>query len=367
MTWNWQDPDWPNFRWAAERIAAYELEFAQKVGVLIGSSRHLVSADRSQLVVELMSRSALDSSAIEDEILDRDSVQSSVRRQLGLQADHKRVGAAEAGIATLMVDLFETLSEPLDHAKLFHWHRLVMAGNADLQVVGGYRVHEEPMQIVSGPDYRRKVHFEAPPSATVATEMDRFLRWFTDSAPSGSAPLSPVARAGIAHLWFETIHPFEDGNGRLGRVIAEKALSQGRDRAMLTGISSSFMQNRSRYYAQLEAASRGLDIDKWLAWFAQMTLAAQDQTVAWVSFVIGKAQLLSRLEGQINMRQEKVLIRLFKAGPEGFIGGLSADNYRTISGATSATATRDLADLVERGALRRTGERKGTRYWLTLT
>jgi Fic family protein len=136
---------------------------------------------------------------------------------------------------------------------------------------------------------------------------------------------------------------------------------------MLTGISSTFLQNRSRYYAQLEAASRGLDIDKWLAWFAQMTLAAQDQTVAWASFLIGKAQLMSRLQGLINMRQEKVLIRLFKAGPQGFVGGLSAENYRTISGATSATATRDLADLVERSALRRTGERKGTRYWLTVT
>jgi Fic family protein len=366
MQWNWQDPDWPNFRWDSARFASEELAFAEKAGVLIGSSGHLDQDNRSQLVVDLMSRSALDSSAIEGEILDRDSVQSSVRRQLGLQTDNRRIGPAEAGIATLMVDLFETLNAPLDHAKLFSWHRLLMSGRADLEVVGGYRVHNDPMQIVSGPDYKRKVHFEAPPSAVVTEEMDRFLIWFADSAPTGVNPMAPLARAGIVHLWFETIHPFEDGNGRLGRIIAEKALAQGRKGPMLAGISSTFMQHRKSYYDQLEAASRSLDINDWLGWFAKMTLAAQDQSVAWVEFLIGKARLMLRLQGQINERQEKVLLRIFRAGPQGFAGGLSADNYRTISGATSATATRDLTDLVEKSALRRTGERKGTRYWIAL-
>jgi Fic family protein len=366
MQWNWQDPNWPNFRWDSARLASEELAFAEKSGVLIGSSSHLDQDNRSQLVVDLMSRSALDSSAIEGDILDRDSVQSSVRRQLGLQTDNRRIGPAEAGIATLMVDLFATLNTPLDHETLYNWHRLVMSGRTDLEIVGGYRVHEEPMQIVSGPDYKRKVHFEAPPSAVVVREMDRFLCWFADSAPNGANPVSPLTRAGIIHLWFEIIHPFEDGNGRLGRVIAEKALAQGRNGPMLAGISSTFMQHRKSYYDQLEAASRSLDINEWLGWFAKMTLAAQDQSVAWVEYLIGKARMMLRLHGQINTRQEKVLLRMFKAGPNGFEGGLSADNYRTISGATSATATRDLSDLVEKCALRRTGERKATRYWIVL-
>jgi Fic family protein len=366
MKWNWQDPDWPNFRWDSARFASEELAFAEKAGVLIGSSGHLDQDNRAQLVVDLMSRSALDSSAIEGEILDRDSVQSSVRRHLGLQSDNRRIGPAEAGIAALMVDLFETLDAPLDHAKLFNWHRLLMSGRADLEVVGGYRLHDDPMQIVSGPDYKRKVHFEAPPSAVVMEQMDRFLCWFADSAPTNGSPVTPLIRAGIAHLWFETIHPFEDGNGRLGRVIAEKALAQGRKAPMLAGISSTFMQHRKSYYDQLETASRSLDINDWLGWFAKMTLAAQDQSTAWVEFLIGKARLMLRLQGQINERQEKVLLRLFKAGPQGFAGGLSADNYRSISGATSATATRDLADLVKKSVLRRTGERKGTRYWIAL-
>lgn len=367
MQWNWQDPDWPQFRWDAARLAARELAFAEKVGVLIGASSHLDQDNQSQLVVDLMSRSALDSSAIEGEVLDRDSVQSSVRRHLGLQSEDRRPRPAEEGVASLMVNLFSTIDAPLDHETLFAWHKMVMAGSRDLEVVGGYRLHAEPMQIVSGPDYRRKVHFEAPPSSVVPAEMDRFLEWFSRTGPQGAKPLAPLTRAGIAHLWFETIHPFEDGNGRLGRVIAEKALAQGRSAPMLTGIASTFMQQRKHYYDRLEASSRSLEIDDWLDWFADMTLMAQVQTVAWVEFLVGKAQLLGRLAADLNDRQEKALLRLFRAGPDGFAGGMSAENYRSITGATPPTATRDLTDLVEKGALRRTGERKGTRYWLLLS
>lgn len=366
MRWNWQDPDWPRFKWDAARLAAHELTFAEKAGVLIGASNHLDRDNQAQLIVDLMSRSALDSSAIEGEILDRDSVQSSVRRHLGLQAEDRRLRPAEDGVARLMVDLFSTIDATLDHETLFAWHKLVMAGSRDLEVVGGYRHHAEPMQIVSGPDYRRKVHFEAPPSSAVPAEMDRFLDWFSRTGPQGAEPLAPLTRAGIAHLWFETIHPFEDGNGRVGRVIAEKALTQGRSAPMLTGIASTFMKQRKQYYDRLEAASRSLAIDSWLDWFADMTLQAQDQTVGWVAFLIGKVQLLGRLADQLNARQEKALLRLFAAGPDGFSGGMSADNYRSITGTTPPTATRDLADLVEKGALRRTGERKGTRYWLAM-
>jgi Fic family protein len=194
--------------------------------------------------------------------------------------------------------------------------------------------------------------------------MDKFLAWFARTGPQGVEPLSPVTRAGITHLWFETIHPFEDGNGRLGRVIAEKALAQGRSAPMLTGISSAFMQQRKHYYDRLEAASLSLDVDEWLDWFVDMTLMAQGQTVEWVEFLISKAQMLGRLVDRLNGRQEKAMLRLFRAGPGGFAGGMSAENYRSITGATPPTATRDLADLVDKGALKRTGERKGTRYWL---
>lgn len=364
MRWNWQDPDWPRFRWDAARLATRELVFAEKSGVLIGTSSHLDQENQSQLIVDLMSRSALDSSAIEGEVLDRDSLQSSVRRHLGLQADDRRPRPAEDGVAGLMVSLFSTIDAELDHETLFAWHEMVMAGSTDLEVIGGYRQHSEPMQIVSGPDYRRKVHFEAPPSSAVSAEMDKFLAWFARTGPQGVEPMSPVTRAGIAHLWFETIHPFEDGNGRLGRVIAEKALAQGRSAPMLTGISSAFMQQRKHYYDRLEVASLSLDVDEWLDWFVNMTLMAQGQTVEWVEFLISKVQTLGRLAGRLNGRQEKAMLRLFRAGPGGFAGGMSAENYRSITGATPPTATRDLADLVDKGALKRTGERKGRRYWL---
>ena len=198
--------------------------------MVIGSSRHLDETSRETLVVEIMSVDALATSAIEGEVLDRDSVQSSIRRQLGLAGDRRSVGAAEAGIAEMMVSLYRSLPnllDPLDHDRLHAWHRMVMNGRRDLEAIGRYRTHREPMQIVSGAVYAPRVHFEAPPSEQVPAEMERFLAWFEDTAPTGSRPLPALTRAGLAHLWFESIHPFEDGNGRIGRAIAEKALAQG--------------------------------------------------------------------------------------------------------------------------------------------
>lgn len=184
----------------------------------------------------------------------------------------------------------------------------------------------------------------------------------------GSRPLPALARAGLAHLWFESIHPFEDGNGRIGRAIAEKALAQGMTQGLadpvLTAVAGTLLKHRKQYYGALEAASRDLEITDWLLWFAAKVIEAQRRGLAQVEFIIGKAQLLERVRGKLNARQEKAVLRMFAAGPEGFTGGLSAGNYRGITGATPATATRDLADLVALEVLRRTGERKATRYHL---
>ncbi len=368
MTWNWQLPDWPEFTWDQTRLTRAETLFAEGAGMVIGSSRHLDDTSRETLVVDIMSHEALDTSAIEGEVLDRDSVQSSIRRQLGLAGDRRSVGAAEAGIAEMMVSLYRSLAEPLDHDRLYAWHRMVMNGRRDLEAIGRYRTHREPMQIVSGAVYAPRVHFEAPPSAQVQAEMERFLAWFEDTAPTGSRLLPALTRAGLAHLWFESIHPFEDGNGRIGRAIAEKALAQGMTQdwaaPVLTAVAGTLLKHRKQYYGVLEAASRGLDVTAWLLWFAAKVVEAQRRSLAQVEFIIGKARLLERVRGKLNARQEKAVLRMFAAGPEGFTGGLSAGNYRGITGATPATATRDLADLVALDVLRRTGERKATRYHL---
>ncbi len=365
MKWNWQKPDWPEFVWDQTRLQQAEKWFLLTGGRFFGSVQHLEGESRERLLVEAMSDEAVTTSRIEGEILDRDSVQSSIRRQLGLAADGRAVGPAEQGIGEMMVHLFRGFADPLDEAALFAWHRMIVRGRNDLRDVGRYRTHSEPMQVVSGRLYEPKVHFEAPPSERVPGEMACFIDWFNRVGPDGEA-LPTLTRAGIAHLHFESVHPFEDGNGRIGRAIAEKALTQGLGGPMLTALSATMLVRRKAYYDALEAANKHMEITLWLAWFAGVCLEAQQRTMARVAFVIDKARLLDRIGGQINERQRSALLRMFDEGPSGFKGGLSAGNYAAITKASPATTTRDLAELTDMGALARTGERKHTRYHLTI-
>ena len=365
MRWNWQHPDWPNFRFSTGLLADREALFLRQSGIVIGTVRHVPDDERLSLVIELISTEALKTSEIEGEILDRDSVQSSLRRQFGLQGDGRRAAPAEQGISEMLADLYRRWNDTLDDGTLFQWHQWLMQGRTELRAIGGYRRHEEPMQVVSGRLDRPKVHFEAPPSSAVAEEMARFCRWFNDTSSAGETPMPSLARAGLAHLYFESIHPFEDGNGRIGRAIAEKALAQGAGQPSLTALSLMIHRRRKEYYAQLEAANKKLDVEPWLDWFADLVLAAQAHTLRGLDFLLANTRLWDRLRGQLNPRQEKALSRLMHAGVDGFVGGLSASKYMALTGAPPATAGRDLMHLVELGALRRTGQLKGTRYWLT--
>jgi Fic family protein len=224
MRWNWQLPDWPDFRFDADRIRASEEQFLKGSGVVIGALHHLDADARDGLTIELISQEVVDSSAIEGEILDRASVQSSLARHLGFATDQRRASAAEAGAAELMADVYRNHAAPLDDQTLFAWHAMVMNGRRDITDVGRYRRHQDAMQIVSGALHAPRVHFEAPPSDTVPAEMSRFIAWFNDSAPESAKPLPAITRAAISHLWFESIHPFEDGNGRIGARDCRKSV-----------------------------------------------------------------------------------------------------------------------------------------------
>jgi len=367
MTWNWQLPDWPNFKWDRSQISLAEEQFLLGAGVAIGTVKHLGEDEHNQLLVEVMSGEAVTTSAIEGEVLDRASVKSSILRELGLASpDKRRVMPAEQGIAEMMVDLYRSFSQPLSNEMLFGWHRMMTSGRKDLVDIGRYRTSREPMQVVSGPIGAPTVHLEAPPSKQVPAEMKRFVSWFNRTAPGSREPLPAITRAGTAHLFFESIHPFEDGNGRIGRAIAEKAMAQSFGQPVLVALATTILAHQMSYYQALERANRQNDITEWLNWFGGIALEAQRRSIAQVEFIIAKVKLLDRLRGQINERQQKALIRMFREGPEGFKGGLSAGNYCTITGASPATTTRDLADLTERGALIRTGERKHARYALNL-
>ncbi|WP_336960501.1 Fic family protein [Sphingobium aquiterrae] len=366
MLWNWQLSDWTQFTFDEARLRDAETRFLKGAGVVVGSMHHLDGEARHGIVVELISQEMVDSSAIEGEILDRISVQSSIARQLGFAADKRRSDPPEAGAAELMADLYRRYAEPLTDRLLFDWHKMLMNGRRDLAGIGSYRTHADPMQIVSGALHAPRIHFEAPPSDRMPDEMARFIAWFNDSSPQGSKPLTAITRAAIVHLWFETIHPFEDGNGRLGRALAEKALAQSLEAPTLTALAATINRHKKAYYTQLHRASQTNRIDAWMVWFADIVLEAQGRTIESIRFLIEKTRLLDRLRGRINARQEKALIRMMGEGPDGFVGGLSAHNYRTITEAASATATRDLAELVELGALERVGERRYTRYHLTI-
>ena len=366
MKWNWQQPDWPVFSWKQARFLKAEALFLLEAGEYAGTAKHLGAEDREQLTVEAMSTEAVTTSEIEGEILDRASVLSSIRRQLGLATDRRKVGAAEQGVSEMMVDLHHTFAEPLSRDMLFRWHRMLTTGRRDLKDIGRYRTHIEPMQVVSGAIHNPKVHFEAPPSASVPAEMSRFIDWINRSAPGNAESLPALTRAGIAHLYFVCIHPFEDGNGRIGRAIAEKVLAQSLGHPTLIALAATILAKRNAYYAALEANNKHQEVTPLLTWFAATAIEAQRRSIALVDFLVDKTRFLDRLRDQINERQKKALLRMLREGPEGFEGGLSAGKYASITGTSPATATRDLADLVAKRALLRSGAQRHTRYEIAI-
>lgn len=360
--WNWQQADWPNFRFDEGALRPLEAEFRHRAGRVVGAFSHLQESERAELTIGLLSEEAISTSAIEGEVLERASVQSSLRRQFGLVSGDKSVPLAEQGMAELATDLYRRYEDPMDHTSLFRWHEMLLRGRKDLEHVGAYRCGDEPMQVVSGPSYRRVVHFEAPPSAQVPGEMDAFVRWYNTTRQAGQ--LGALVRGALVHLYFVSIHPFEDGNGRIARALSEKSLAQSCGAPTLTALSMTIEARRRQYYDALAVANQRNEVSAWLEWFAETTLAAQEVSLRWVAFYVEKAKYLRRFAGEFSPRQTKAILRMTREGPLGFKGGLSAGNYSSITASPAATARRDLVKLVELGALLRTGERKGTRYWL---
>lgn len=366
MKWNWQQKDWPDFSYDKAPLEELETKFLRQSGLLLGTLKHISDEDKDMLTVDLMSEEALKTSEIEGEYLNRDTLHSSIRRHFGLVTNNQKIPPAERGMADMMVDLYRGFAKPLTHKTMFAWHKMVTSGGDDLKDIGRYRTHEDPMQVVSGPVRKPKVHFEAPSSKDMPKEMEQFVKWFNQTAPDSKTHLPALTRAGIAHLYFVCIHPFEDGNGRIGRGIAEKVLSQSLGQPTLTALSHVIQNRKKRYYDMLEKNNKDNEITDWLIYFAKTILDAQAYTQQTIDFLIKKTKLYNKVRGQLNERQEKILNRIFREGIEGFKGGLSAENYIRITGASRATTSRDLRELVEKGVLIRTGERKSTRYWLNV-
>ena len=364
MRYIWQREDWPLFEYDLSSVEADLSLFSQKMGQTNGLLEGLTDDERKSSLLDLMVAEAVKTSEIEGEMVSRRDVMSSIRNNLGFNPVVERVQDQRAeGVAELILDGRDTFTDPLSEEVLMRWHRMLMKGHDtsdDRLLVGAWRTHPEAMQVISGPVGREKVHFEAPPSERVPAEMAGFLKWFNE------AQTSPLIRSALAHLYFETIHPFEDGNGRIGRAISEKALSQGFGQPVLLSLSRVIEANRSAYYDALQAAQSKHRVNEWVTYFVAIVLEAQNEAEEQIRFTLKKAKFFNKYENALNERQVHVVRRILEEGPKGFQGGMNARKYQSLTKASKATATRDLQDLADRGIFTKIGGGRSTRYEVVL-
>ena len=371
--WIWQTRKWPHFEVDAQALqpALSAARLAQ--GRMLGVAGNLQLVDLSELQLGEWTQEAIATAQIEGETLQVNSVRASAARRLGL-TPAGRVPRDARTEATL--DIVEAAiarwNEPLAEERLLDWHAALFPnGRSGITriVTGGYRVHEDSMQIVTPrigkPD---TVHYEAPPSRDVPTQMKALLEWFEEGR--GHPTMDGIVRSAIAHLWFEAIHPFEDGNGRIGRALSDLALAQDlRSNQRLFSMSQQLWLDRAGYYSQLQAASaqESMDVTPWVRWFIGCVEKACLSTLAHIQAAGAKAGFWAQLDAahpRLTPSQRKVLNKLYDAGPDGFLGGMSTEKYVAIAGVSRATAYRELTEMVASGLLERTGQGKATRYAL---
>jgi Fic family protein len=364
--WIWQESDWPRFTWDAGALSNPLAAARRAQGEVAGMAKLLDTQADLQAQLDVLTREGIATSAIEGEKFDPNSLRSSIARRLGLPtAGLPPATRSVEGLVEVLLDATRNFDEPLRLQQLHSWQAaLFPTGRSGLREIRvGELRGEEPMQIVSGPIGRERVHFEAPPRKRLDKEMKTFLSWFNDTPKD----LDGLLRAGLAHAWFEVVHPYEDGNGRVGRALLDRALAQDEHRSTrLYSMSARFESERDAYYDALGAFSSGtLDATPWLRWFLAQVEAAAKSSEHTVNRVVGKAQFWVRhAEVALNERQKKALNVLLDAGPDGFVGGMTNKKYASLTKTSPATAQRDLAELVEKGCLVLTGAGRSVRYEL---
>lgn len=362
----WEKENWPDLTWDSGHLAVLLGQVSREQGRLLGRMHDLGFDLRREAQLSTLTEDVLRSSEIEGEKLDSDQVRSSIARRLGMDVG----GLVPAdrnveGVVEMMLDATTNYARPLTADRLFGWHAaLFPIGRSGIHkiTVGKWRNDSGgPMQVVSGPIGRQKVHYEAPPAARVPQDMYRFLHWF--EAPGNTDPL---LIAGLAHLWFVTIHPFEDGNGRIARAIADIALARSEGSTQrFYSMSAQIRRERSDYYTTLERTQKGaLDVTPWQEWFLACLQRAIEGSQKTLGAVLDKARLWGRFaQHSLNVRQVKVLNKLL----DGFEGKLTTSKWAKLTKCSQDTAYRDILDLVERGALRKdTGGGRSTSYSLVM-
>lgn len=364
--WIWQQPDWPAFHWNDQHLAALLRDCVETQGQLLGRTGAVAAIDAGDDILDTLLQNIVTSSAIEGERLNVESVRSSLARRLGID-EPGPTSARSEGLAELMLDATTGYDRPLGMQRLFTWHRWLFPEGPNLLdqalPVGELR-DEAPMQVVSGRTDKPRVHFEALPRAGLEAQLQQFIDWFEASRSDNQ--LDPLLRAGIAHFWFVTLHPFADGNGRLTRALTDLALAQGEQQAIrFYAMSASILEDRAGYYEVLERSQKSsLDITEWLAWFLLTLLHSLEQALVRIDRVLAKARFWqAHRDDGLSPEQAKVLNRLLDGGPKGFEDGISASQYQAVAKVSKATATRHLADLLAKGCLLRLpGGGRSTRY-----
>lgn len=348
-------PDWPRFRWDHERLAGLLAQVRHQQGRLIGRMGGLGFSLQNEAVLQTLTQDVMKSSEIEGELLDQDQVRSSIARRLGMD-----IGALTPadrhveGIVEMMLDATGQYNQPLTDERLFSWHAAMFpTGRRGMHKirVGAWRDDSNgPMQVVSGPLGRERIHYEAPSAERLDAEMAAFLDWF-----NGDTPMDPVLKAGLSHLWFVTLHPFDDGNGRIARAIADMALARSEASSQrFYSMSSQIRQERNDYYQMLERTQKGsLDVTLWLEWFLSCLNRAIDGAQTTLTGILYKADFWSRISTQpLNERQRSILNRLL----DGFEGKLTTSKWAKLGNCSQDTAYRDILDLLERGILAKNSE-----------
>lgn len=359
----WQYPDWPAFKWDTDAILGILSEVRMLEGRIVGMMGGLGFEIQSKTSLDVMTEDVIRSNEIEGILLNADKVRSSVARHLGLPTE----GLPEPdhyteGVVQVMIDAVRNNAVPLSEERLFNWHAALFPTGRSGMIpitVAGWRVGEEPMQVVSGAYGKEKVHYEAPPSSAVPEEMKRFIDWFNTEGGT-----DPVLKAAIAHLWFVAIHPFDDGNGRLTRTLTDMLLARADGMPhRFYSMSAEILRNRNEYYTALEnTTTKDTDITLWLEWFLRTLRDAMKRSEEIVKRVVAKALFWQEhREVAMNERQVKVVNRLW----DGFEGKLTTRKWAKMCKTSQPTALRDINDLVEKGILVRSDEGgKNTSYVL---
>ena len=349
----WQDEKWPEFRWQDSVLLKPLGECRLLQGKIIAEIAKLGFDSGQQAKMDILIEEAVTTAAIEGETLSRESVRSSIARKLGLPSAGLPVDRNADGLVALLMDATQNYAEPLTRERLFGWQAaLFPTGYSGLHrvITGGWR-GDEPMRVVSGNLGRERVHFEAMPGQRVEAEMASFFRWWQESLGA----LDGIVRAALAHFWFVTIHPFEDGNGRIARALTDMALAQDDKQVMrYYSLSSQINAERDSYYEVLERTQKGeMDITGWLEWFSGCFGRSIVSSEKKMSIVLDKASFWYRHSGtELSHRQRKVINRLLDAGRGGFEGGLTNRKYASMAEVSRATATRELQNLQDLGFIR---------------